>query len=175
MRRFLTEFPQARILFGAEPYCWPDQTLAPKYPLVVFGERFLNSGLFLGYVPEMMKLLEYGSDILDYDDDQLFYTKIFLDEKKRTELKMSLDPLALVFQNLNGALTSVNMEYDANGFAQVYNHDYNTHPAIIHGNGPSKITLNYLENYIAGAYNKDQGCIRCAGFEASFNNNSNCH
>uniref|UniRef100_A0A914QQ26 procollagen-lysine 5-dioxygenase n=1 Tax=Panagrolaimus davidi TaxID=227884 RepID=A0A914QQ26_9BILA len=165
LRRFLIEFPDTRILFGAEPYCWPDQSLAPKYPLVTFGERFLNSGLFMGFVPEIMKLLEFGSEIYDYDDDQLFYTKQYLDEEKRTSLKMSLDPLALIFQNLNGAISNVNIEYDQNDNAILYNHDYNTHPIIIHGNGPSKITLNYLENYIAQAFNKQNGCQRCEGFK----------
>lgn len=39
LRRFLTEFADYRVLFSAEPFCWPDRTLAPKYPPVTFGER----------------------------------------------------------------------------------------------------------------------------------------
>jgi hypothetical protein len=31
---------------------------------------------------------------------------------------------------------------------QLYNKLYNTHPAIMHGNGPSKIRLNELSNYL---------------------------
>lgn len=31
---------------------------------------------------------------------------------------------------------------------QIYNFIYNTYPSIIHGNGPSKVHLNYLSNYL---------------------------
>ena len=160
LRRFLIEFPDNRILFGAEPFCWPDQTLAPKYPLVTFGERFLNSGLFLGYAPELLRLLE-NADIFDFEDDQLFYTKLYLDEQIRTDLKIGLDSISRIFFNLNGATEEAEIEYDEEGQAQVFHKSYNTHPVVIHGNGPSKIYLNHLENYVAGGYNKRTGCQKC--------------
>jgi hypothetical protein len=34
IRRFFEEFPDKKIVFGAEPFCWPDKTLANKYPQV---------------------------------------------------------------------------------------------------------------------------------------------
>ena len=33
-----------RVVFSAEGFCWPDQRLAPKYPPVHTGKRYLNSG-----------------------------------------------------------------------------------------------------------------------------------
>lgn len=33
-----------RVLFSAEGFCWPDQRLASKYPVVHSGKRYLNSG-----------------------------------------------------------------------------------------------------------------------------------
>uniref|UniRef100_UPI001EAED565 multifunctional procollagen lysine hydroxylase and glycosyltransferase LH3-like n=1 Tax=Oncorhynchus gorbuscha TaxID=8017 RepID=UPI001EAED565 len=33
-----------RLVFSAEGFCWPDQKLAPKYPPVHTGKRYLNSG-----------------------------------------------------------------------------------------------------------------------------------
>lgn len=33
-RRFLDEFAESRLVFGAEPFCWPDKSLANKYPQV---------------------------------------------------------------------------------------------------------------------------------------------
>jgi len=36
----------AKILFGAESSCWPDQSLANDYPEVIGGKRFLNAGGF---------------------------------------------------------------------------------------------------------------------------------
>ncbi|KAH7693031.1 hypothetical protein AAVH_39939, partial [Aphelenchoides avenae] len=32
LRRFFSEFADYRVVFSAEPFCWPDRTLAPKYP-----------------------------------------------------------------------------------------------------------------------------------------------
>lgn len=45
------------------------------------------------------------------DDDQLFYTKIFLDEKKRQELNIKLDHRSELFQNLNGATSDVELRF----------------------------------------------------------------
>ncbi|KAK5965139.1 hypothetical protein GCK32_013773, partial [Trichostrongylus colubriformis] len=113
--RFLTQAPYEdyRVLFGAEPYCWPDESLAIEYPVVEFGKRYLNSGLFMGYAKEVYQMISL-KDVADNDDDQLYYTMVYLDDKLRA-----------------------------------YNAAYNTHPAILHGNGPSKRHLNYLANYVA--------------------------
>lgn len=34
----------ARVVFSAEGFCWPDERLASKYPTVQRGKRYLNSG-----------------------------------------------------------------------------------------------------------------------------------
>ena len=44
------------------------------------------------------------AEVEDKDDDQLFYTKIFLDEEMRNKFKIKLDHKAEIFQNLNGAV-----------------------------------------------------------------------
>lgn len=73
----------ARIVFGSEKYCWPDKTLEDQYPQVNDQEsRFLNSGGIIGYAVDFYLLLN-EQDLKDNDDDQLFYTKLFLDEKIR--------------------------------------------------------------------------------------------
>uniref|UniRef100_A0A0N4UAS7 Fe2OG dioxygenase domain-containing protein n=1 Tax=Dracunculus medinensis TaxID=318479 RepID=A0A0N4UAS7_DRAME len=146
LTKFFEYFGDYRILFSAEPYCWPEKMLAAKYPLITFGYRYLNSGLFMGYAPEIWKLINIGL-IKDNDDDQLYYTKIYLNENFRTSLKMTLDSLSIIFQNLNGVQEDIDLEFDDSG--DVYNAAHNTHPVIVHGNGPSKIFLNYLGNYIA--------------------------
>lgn len=39
----------ANVLFGAEPYCWPDETVDHLYPSVGYTQsKFLNSGMFIG-------------------------------------------------------------------------------------------------------------------------------
>lgn len=40
----------ARVLFSAEQFCWPDTSLESSYPSIDFGNRFLNSGMFIGKI-----------------------------------------------------------------------------------------------------------------------------
>lgn len=56
------------------------------YPLVENNEkRFLNSGGFMGYASDIYEMISSQEKIEDDDDDQLFYTKIFLDETTRVK------------------------------------------------------------------------------------------
>lgn len=87
LQRFGEHFPDTRVLFGAEPFCWPDENLAPDYPLIEFGKRYLNSGMFMGYAPEIYKILTVN-EVGDKDDDQLYYTMIYLDQKLRVCVKL---------------------------------------------------------------------------------------
>ncbi|KAF1765200.1 hypothetical protein GCK72_005152 [Caenorhabditis remanei] len=160
LRKFFEHYSEKRLLFGAEPFCWPDQTLAPDYPIVEFGKRFLNSGLFMGYGPEVYKILKL-KPVEDKDDDQLYYTMIYLDDKLRKELKMDLDSMSKIFQNLNGVIEDVELQFKDDGTPEAYNAAYNTKPLIIHGNGPSKSHLNYLGNYLGNRWNSELGCRNC--------------
>merc|ERR1712071_238652 len=71
----------ARVVFSAEGFCWPDAHLASEYPEVERGKRYLNSGLFMGYAPELWQILN-SAEIANNDDDQRFYTKVYLDSEK---------------------------------------------------------------------------------------------
>nr|CDJ80155.1 Oxoglutarate iron-dependent oxygenase domain containing protein [Haemonchus contortus] len=158
--RYLTHFEDYRVLFGAEPYCWPDESLAIEYPLVGFGKRYLNSGLFIGYAKQIYQILSL-KHIADADDDQLYYTMVYLDEKLRKDLKIGLDSVSRIFQNLNGVTDDVELQFDDDGTALAYNAAYNTYPAILHGNGPSKRYLNYLANYVSKRWSSTKGCPIC--------------
>ncbi|XP_035896526.1 procollagen-lysine,2-oxoglutarate 5-dioxygenase [Anopheles stephensi] len=142
----------ASIVFGAEGFCWPDESLKSAYPsLEGRGMRFLNSGLFMGYADKLYKLLKTPSK--DTEDDQLYYTKAYLDEELRQELNIKLDHTATLFQNLNGVEEQVVLSLEpTEKEATLTNSEYNTKPAIVHGNGPSKLTLNSYANYLAGAF-----------------------
>lgn len=67
----------------------------------------------MGYAPELYHILNSG-EIANDDDDQLFYTKVFLDEKKRQELNIKLDHRSEIFQNLNGAVSDVELRFIGN-------------------------------------------------------------
>lgn len=150
----------SRLLFSAEKYCWPDQSLASKYPSVEpKASPYLNSGAFIGYAPEVWGLLE--APIGDTDDDQLYYTKVFLNEELRKKLDMKLDTTSTLFQNLNGAKDDVKLDVDLDTNQGVLkNINFLTTPSILHGNGPSKIELNAFANYLAKTF--DGKCLVCS-------------
>ena len=55
---------------------------------------------FIGYAPQMYEMV--SGKIQDTDDDQLYYTRIFLNKERRQSLNIKLDTQAKIFQNLNG-------------------------------------------------------------------------
>uniref|UniRef100_A0A8C2GP01 procollagen-lysine 5-dioxygenase n=1 Tax=Cyprinus carpio TaxID=7962 RepID=A0A8C2GP01_CYPCA len=135
----LRKFQQTnhKLVFAAEGIIWPDSRLAEKYPSVRNGKRFLNSGGFIGYTRYIQKIVNQW-DLHDNDDDQLFYTKVYVDPLQREKLNMTLDHKCEIFQNLNGAV--VNNHF----FFLLY---------IIY--------FNYLANYIPNVWNYEQGCTIC--------------
>ncbi|KAK2583072.1 hypothetical protein KPH14_009104 [Odynerus spinipes] len=150
---------EARVLFSAEGSCWPDQNLASKYPNVTRGKRYLNSGGFIGYASDLFAILNTAT-LEDNDDDQLFYTNIYLDEDLREKHKIKLDHKSEIFQNLYGAVADVELRFKGQD-AYLQNIMYNTVPYIVHGNGYSKLVLNSLGNYLARAWSLEEGCLNC--------------
>ena len=142
--KILTAFleSKARILFSAEDLLWPDLSLESEYPEVE-GKRFLCSGGIIGYAKEFTKLINLRADVKDDEDDQLYYTKFYLNPETRESLGMKLDHNADIFQNMNGARKE--MELNEN---KLLNIKYNTQPMILHGNGPAKIDINWFGNYV---------------------------
>nr|XP_008165440.1 procollagen-lysine,2-oxoglutarate 5-dioxygenase 1 [Chrysemys picta bellii] len=157
----LKKFKQAKskVVFSAETFIYPDRRLEAKYPPVQDGKRFLGSGGFIGYAPNLNKLVEDWKG-LDNDSDQLFYTNIFLDPGKRENINITLDQRCRIFQNLNGALDEVVLKFE-NARVRARNVEYDTLPVLIHGNGPTKLQLNYLGNYIPRAWTFETGCTVC--------------
>ncbi|XP_041987730.1 procollagen-lysine,2-oxoglutarate 5-dioxygenase isoform X2 [Aricia agestis] len=153
---------KARVVFSAEPFCWPDAKLATQYPNEKVSNPYLNSGGFIGYLPELLEIVNY-KPIKDKDDDQLFYTKVYLDKDMRESLKIVLDHNAEIFQNLNGVLSDVQLNVNTTEeWPYIENTVTKERPLIVHGNGPAKATLNYLSNYLAQAWSIKNGCTMCA-------------
>lgn len=133
--------------------------MATKYPTVEpKASQFLNSGAFIGYAPQVWALLE--TTISDTDDDQLYYTNVFLNEELREKLGMKLDITSTLFQNLNGAKDDVKLDVDLDSNMGVLkNINFLTTPSILHGNGGSKVELNAFANYLAKTFNGH--CLLC--------------
>lgn len=159
--QFIDEFKSfnSKVVFSAEGFCWPDESLKEKYPEVKKGKRFLNSGGFIGYAPELYAIVSHR-DIEDADDDQLFYTEVYLDKDMRTKFDVKLDHQSQIFQNINGAIAELNLGFRGQE-AFVENTLSGTVPLLLHGNGPTKNILNYYGNYIAKSWNPQDGCLSC--------------
>uniref|UniRef100_A0A8C3G4E7 procollagen-lysine 5-dioxygenase n=1 Tax=Cyclopterus lumpus TaxID=8103 RepID=A0A8C3G4E7_CYCLU len=156
-----------RVVFSAEGFCWPDQRLASRYPEVHSGKRYLNSGGFIGFASDLSSMVQQWK-YKDNDDDQLFYTKIYLDKKQRAKFNMTLDHRSRIFQNLNGAVEEVVLKFERSK-VRARNVAYDTLPVIIHGNGPTKLQLNYLGNYVPSAWTFEDGCGVCDDHLLFFN------
>jgi hypothetical protein len=78
-----------KLLFGAELFCTPANSLAEHFPKVEHKSKYLNSGLYMGYVKDFNLLLDKAYDIkndlmsedlgyMDLLEDSLDENKMFL-------------------------------------------------------------------------------------------------
>ena len=77
----------------------------------------------MGFAPELYKIISL-KEVADKDDDQLYYTMIYLDEKLRRSLKITIDSMSRIFQNLNGVVNDVQLVFNDDGDAQVSHFSY---------------------------------------------------
>ncbi|OWF41242.1 procollagen-lysine,2-oxoglutarate 5-dioxygenase 1-like isoform X2 [Mizuhopecten yessoensis] len=150
----------ARVLFSAEGYCWPNQELADLYPEVKQQEsRFLCSGGFIGYAKDIVEIINHKA-IRNKEDDQLYYTEIFLDKTLREKWSIKLDTKSEIFQNLHGVLGDVDLKF-VGSRSYLYNSKTGTTPIVIHGNGPIKPEFNRIANYLGDGWTQSMGCQSC--------------
>ncbi|XP_024915017.1 procollagen-lysine,2-oxoglutarate 5-dioxygenase 1 isoform X1 [Cynoglossus semilaevis] len=160
-KELLKKFQQAKhkVVFSSETLIWPDRHLGDKHPHVREGNRFLGSGGFIGYLSNVKELVSDWTGE-DSDSDQLFFTKIYIDPANRKSINITLDSKCRLFQNLHGALDEVVLKFE-DSHVRARNVLYDTLPVIIHGNGPTKLQLNYLGNYIPNTWTFETGCTVC--------------
>ncbi|XP_044068765.1 procollagen-lysine,2-oxoglutarate 5-dioxygenase 1 isoform X2 [Siniperca chuatsi] len=160
-KELLKKFQQARhrVVFSSESLIWPDRHLEDKHPHVREGNRFLGSGAFIGYLPNVRAMVADWSGE-DGDSDQLFFTKMYIDPAKRKSINITLDSKCRLFQNLHGALDEVVLKFE-DGRVRARNVLYDTLPVAVHGNGPTKLQINYLGNYIPNTWTFESGCTVC--------------
>jgi hypothetical protein len=127
-----------QILFSAEKYCWPDFSLEKYYPNTKSNYKFLNSGGFIGNAYDILNIL--GMDINDHDDDQLYFTKIFL----FNNVNIKLDYNCQIFQTLNGKINDIYIYKN-----RIINKSHLTFPSFIHGNGNSKEYLYNIAKHLS--------------------------
>lgn len=160
-KELLKKFQQTKhkVVFSSESLIWPDRHLEDKHPHFREGNRFLGSGGFIGYLPNIKKMVSAWTG-KDNESDQLFFTKIYIDPAQRKSINITLDTKCRLFQNLHGALDEVVLKFE-DSRVRARNVLYDTLPVIIHGNGPTKLQINYLGNYIPTAWTFETGCTVC--------------
>ena len=153
VRRFIGDMgSRCDILFSAEKHCWPDESLESEFitknpqlddEYVDTPFKYLNSGLFIGRVGEIKKMIPgksgyfgNGYPLSETDDDQLYFQKKYLSG----EQKIIIDSECYIFQTHEP-------EVFKHG-SQMYNPITRAYNCVYHGNGgdDSKSTLNNLYN-----------------------------
>ena len=69
----------------------------------------------MAYADTFYELINFRS-VENGDDDQLFYTHAFLDEKTRKRFGIYLDSQADIFMNLNGAAEEIEIDFSREEF-----------------------------------------------------------
>ncbi|KAL7990893.1 hypothetical protein Chor_014323 [Crotalus horridus] len=153
-----------KVVFAADGLIWPDKRLSDKYPIVRSGKRFLNAGGFIGYYPNVNDIVQQW-DLQDSDDDQLFYTKIYIDPLKRyyehDDIWNIANVWVWVFKRIASETSDEVLLKFEDGRARARNSIYDTLPVTLHGNGPTKLNLNYFGNYIPNGWTRETGCGVC--------------
>lgn len=124
----------AELIFGAEMFCWPVESIADQFPKSDTQYRYLNSGTIMGKVGALKKLFA-NNKCKDDEDDQLFYQKIFL----QGEYDIGLDYEQYLFQTHDPCVEILNH--------QLHNPITRCCPCIYHGNGPDEAKVKFNELY----------------------------
>lgn len=178
LETYESKFVEANIVFSAEATCWPDTNLARQFPIPLLGgKKYLNSGAIIGFAPSLWQLVGIvidqnkkgtsGSGVPDKEDDQLLYSRVFLNETLRETLAIYLDHKSELFQSLHGSSKEIELDFQdkETDSIHVVNKEYRTRPLIIHGNGPSDLFLDIIGDYIGGSWSLKDGCVLCKNIE----------
>lgn len=137
---------QYRIMWNAERYCFPDESLAQFHPETPYPWKFLNSGLSIGKTQDYLQVLTEMKvdDIADdfqvngiwsHSNDQLNVQHKFLfGQCAPHELKMGLDSECSMFQTMIGETMDTFEWQDG----KLRNKITGQFPSALHFNGNSK-------------------------------------
>uniref|UniRef100_A0A9J2Q7N3 Hexosyltransferase n=1 Tax=Ascaris lumbricoides TaxID=6252 RepID=A0A9J2Q7N3_ASCLU len=177
LKRFMDSYSNSQIVFSSDNYCFPDEELTQRYPIVEKGKRFLNSAAFIGYANKICELLNSQS-LENINDEQIFYTYRFLDERLRlycptvvtnvklqNRLQMVLDSTSQIFHSVDVSKDEITLDFSDNGDA--YNRlqmVLDSTSQIFHSVDVSKdeITLDFSDNgdaYITNVIHKTHPLI----------------
>ena len=128
------------IIFSSERFCWPDEELATEIistnktiePYNDTPYKYLNSGMFIGKVKHIKKLL---SEIPNDSDDQLYYQKEYI--SKRHDIVLDLEGYIFTCHD-----PKVTIQQE-----QLYNPVTKCYSCVYHGNGGESAKEHYKTIY----------------------------
>jgi hypothetical protein len=157
------------IVFASETNCFPDATLAAKYPLSQSAFKYLNGGGFIGrvgYIMDFILEVLVTPSIKRFSwSNQVYWTEQFL----RNQDKIGLDTNCEIFSTLSSQhdmefINTKRSEADIENFSKKKkawfdgNFEFNnkrlvfkpkkTQPCHIHVNGFSKVLLPEIEEHL---------------------------
>lgn len=145
IRDWLENFDHVdKVTFAAEYALWPpyddittnEQISGYEGLTYINRSSWLNSGCFIGRARNVRKVVERAMQFCTKNgDDQAAYQVVWL-----TSEMIELDETRVLFQCLNDC-SSDQVTFDG---TWCFNKTYNTHPLIIHGNGPTKEDIRKL-------------------------------
>lgn len=131
-----------KVLFNAESNCYPDASLATKYPNKETSRyKYLNAGAYVGRKKDIVALLEECIPHMGNGSiDQLVFSRKYVEEMGSGTIQ--LDSNCDIFQTLyqipqDECLTYSNIAGEAR---YLHNKETDTFPFIIHGNGCSDMS-----------------------------------
>ena len=127
------------VLFAAERTCWPDKNRESEYPPSAAEHKYLNSGGICGKVRSLRVLT--SRTINADDDDQRYYTDAYLSPP--AELSIKVDHECSLFVCLADSYPSDSFAIYRSKGCLYYGQN---RPAVIHGNGISKLHLDVISD-----------------------------
>lgn len=149
---------QCDMVFAAELHCWPQPALADAYPKQASSSpyRYLNSGCFIAKLGALKRLLCVMQLPADHEDDQLYYTRLYLSQHVHPGVSIRLDHQCHLFQCNVSRREHVELDMYRSRIKNTLTHST---PCIMHGNGgmADKIAFNNLCNYVGGRWTPTYG------------------
>jgi len=132
----------AKVVFSAEATCWPDTSIAHRFPQPSSGVPFLNSGTYIGQVGELKRM--FAAPLTNAQDDQLYVQAQYL----TGSFDAVLDHESYIFFCLAGAEDNIDTVND-----WVVNTATNCTTCAIHGNGGgyTKTVFDELHKRVKGS------------------------
>jgi len=126
------------ITFNAEKNCYPDKNLIPRYPNVNSEWKYLNAGIYVGKVKNILTMLETSLPKIKNNMDQNSFSILYVN----SEFNIDIDYECKVFQTM----FKLNPEDLTIIDGKIYNNKTKTNPVLFHGNGKSN--LNMVKNLL---------------------------